>query len=324
MGVNIFEGNKAERIATALETVASKMTTDKFTGGMKQALLDVFSKVAFVDDNGQEYIDTLASALYSNSNVKSISAVFTQPNTDITTATPLDDLKESLVVTATLDDDTTETVDGEDYIINGTLTAGKSTLTVVYGGKTTTFDCLVMYNLSEATVLTETDNIDTGWATTFSDKITVCCDITISALHGSNYYNMLWTTFLTSAGDAYVALNAMLSSGGEYRLWGAGISSSYMTGNITGVNERVRVVASIDMTTGVITNKLYNVTNDVTKDRSNTYNVQYLESNGRHIFIGHPDQEGGAIMGIQGTVHSFEIHGRELSSSEINAYLAGE
>lgn len=323
MGVSIWEGSKAERMAQAMETVAAKMTTDKFTVGMKQALLDVLSKVAFVDEDGQDYIENLEKAFYIDSNVASISAVFTQPNTDILPTTPLNDLKENLVVTATMLDGTTATVNSSDYSITGSLTGGYSTLTVHYSGKTTTFDCLVVYVLPAAVTLTETDNIDTGWATTYADMITVCCDVTVTGFHGSSYYNMLWTTYVSTAGDAYVSLQTMLA-GSEYRLWGAGISFDNCYGNITGENQRVRIVATLNMTTGSITNKLYNVTNDVSKSLSNTYNVNYIKSNGRHIFIGHPDQEGGGIFGLQGTVNSFKVYGRALTTAEVDAYLAGE
>ena len=70
----------------------------------------------------------------------SISAVYTQSGTVYNTDT-LDSLKDDLVVTAHYDDTTTATVTG--YTLSGTLTAGTSTITVSYGGKTTTFNVTV-------------------------------------------------------------------------------------------------------------------------------------------------------------------------------------
>lgn len=73
----------------------------------------------------------------------SITAVFTQGQTPIYANTPLDSLKENLVVTANYDDGTHSNVIGADYNLVGTLQVGTSTITVTYGGKTTTFEVLV-------------------------------------------------------------------------------------------------------------------------------------------------------------------------------------
>ena len=69
-----------------------------------------------------------------------IEAVYTQSGTVYDTAT-LDDLEDDLVVTGTYDDSSTETI--TDYTLSGTLAEGTSTITVSYGGKTTTFTVTV-------------------------------------------------------------------------------------------------------------------------------------------------------------------------------------
>lgn len=69
-----------------------------------------------------------------------ISAVYTQSGTVYDTDT-LDSLKSDLVVTASYDDSTTQTVTG--YTLSGTLTEGTSTITVTFGGCTDTFDVTV-------------------------------------------------------------------------------------------------------------------------------------------------------------------------------------
>lgn len=74
--------------------------------------------------------------------LSSISAVYTQSGTVYDTDT-LDSLKSDLVVTAAYSDSTTETVPAADYTLSGTLTEGSSTITVSYGGKTTTFTVTV-------------------------------------------------------------------------------------------------------------------------------------------------------------------------------------
>ena len=76
-------------------------------------------------------------------NLESISAVYTQSGT-VYEYTPLNDLKTDLVVTATFDDTSTETVPSADYTLSGALrNSGTSTVTVTYGGKQTTFSVTV-------------------------------------------------------------------------------------------------------------------------------------------------------------------------------------
>ena len=71
----------------------------------------------------------------------SISAAFTQGDAVIYNTDSLDTLKQYLVVTAAMTDSTTRTV--TNYTLSGTLTVGTSTITVSYGGKTTTFSVTV-------------------------------------------------------------------------------------------------------------------------------------------------------------------------------------
>ena len=118
---------------------ASGGVTEEF----KQALLDCFEHVAWIDDQGQDYYDALYAALYPPVDVLSISAVFTQGSAVIYDTDSLDDLKQYLVVTATMTDSTTQTLEDTDYTLSGTLAVGTSTITVSYGGKTTTFNVTV-------------------------------------------------------------------------------------------------------------------------------------------------------------------------------------
>ena len=65
------------------------------------------------------------------------------------------------MVTATWDNSTTSTVASTDYELSGTLTEGTSTITVTYGGKTTTFNVTVSSTVQYVKVgnPTITDNI---------------------------------------------------------------------------------------------------------------------------------------------------------------------
>ena len=113
---------------------------------VKTALLQIASKVAYIDDDGQDYYDDLYDALYPTSDLVSISAIYTQSGTVYDTDS-LDSLMDDLVVTALYEDQTTKTVTA--YTLSGSLVEGTSTITVTYNGKTTTFDVVV--TLSRAT-----------------------------------------------------------------------------------------------------------------------------------------------------------------------------
>ena len=138
------------------------------TADIKSALLACFANVAWIDDDGQSLYDALDLALNPPANLSSITCVYTQSGTVYDTAS-LDDLKTDLVVTAHWSDNTTSTV--TTYTLSGTLTEGTSTITVSYGGKTTTFNVTVsaalpmlypltngVYTLEDGSVLTITDN----------------------------------------------------------------------------------------------------------------------------------------------------------------------
>lgn len=122
---------------------------------VKQALLACFENAAWKDTDGSEYVDALEAALYPPADLLSISAVFEQGETVIYDTDSLDALKPILTVTANYDNGTSETVTG--YTLSGTLTAGTSTITVSYGGKTTTFDVSVteMQTIGSLTAGTE-------------------------------------------------------------------------------------------------------------------------------------------------------------------------
>lgn len=114
---------------------------DKFTQNAKNALLALLRKVAYIDENGQTYIDALESELFPPVSLVSIAAVFNQGSAVIYDTDSLDVLKQYLTVTASYDDGTTGEVTA--YELSGTLTAGTSTITVSYGGKTATFTVAV-------------------------------------------------------------------------------------------------------------------------------------------------------------------------------------
>lgn len=129
------------------------------TEEVKQALLQIAAKVVYIDGNGAQYYADLYDALYPPVELQSITAVYTQSGTVYTTDS-LDSLKTDLVVTANYDDGTTADVTA-DCTLSGTLTAGTSTITATYGGKSDTFTVTVtasslLYNWDFKTSLVDT------------------------------------------------------------------------------------------------------------------------------------------------------------------------
>ena len=114
---------------------------DRFTQSAKNALLALLEKVAYIDENGQTYIDALESELFPPVSLLSITAVFNQGSATIYDTDTLDVLNQYLTVTANMSDGTTQTV--TNYTLSGTLTEGTSTITAEYGGKTATFNVSV-------------------------------------------------------------------------------------------------------------------------------------------------------------------------------------
>lgn len=120
-----------------------KAALDQFTA----SVLQLAEKVAYIDENGQDYYDdidsaadALHSAMYPPANLSRITAVYTQSGV-VYEGDSLDDLKTDLVVTAFYDNGTSAVVSG--YTLSGTLAVGTSTITVTYGGKTATFNVTV-------------------------------------------------------------------------------------------------------------------------------------------------------------------------------------
>jgi len=143
-------GNEISDLKSAIQQGGSfnaevKSALDAFTA----SVLQLTEKVAYIDENGQDYYDdiedaadALHSAMYPPANLVSISAVYTQSGTVYVTDS-LDVLRSDLVVTALFDDETTRTI--TNYTLSGTLTVGTSVVTVAYGGKTATFNVTVTF-----------------------------------------------------------------------------------------------------------------------------------------------------------------------------------
>ena len=108
----------------------------------KQAILDCFAHVAWVDPEGADYYQALYDLFFPPAELVRISAVYTQSGTVYPT-TSLDSLKTDLVVKAHYSDGTATTLSYSDYTLSGTLSVGTSTVAVSYSGKNTSFTVTV-------------------------------------------------------------------------------------------------------------------------------------------------------------------------------------
>lgn len=198
------------------------------TNDIKSALMNVVEHIgAWTDGNAQVYIENLRGALYPPANLVSISAVYTQGTVYDTDS--LDSLKNSLVVTAHYDDSTSEVV--TNYTLSGELTQGPSTITVTYGGKTTTFTVEVthytippLYNWDFTTSLTDT--IEGQVATLGGSATQDANGVTLG--DGSSYIDIgnLWATNRTIEIDVADSGNLSYSTNGRLlsmdASWGGG------------------------------------------------------------------------------------------------------
>lgn len=148
----------------SLSTVVSDVS---FTNAAKNALIALLEKVAYIDQNGQQYLNELIANLAAT--VTSISAVFTQGSAVVYETDSLESLRQYLVVTANYSDGTSDTVNS--YTLSGTLTVGTSTITVSYGGKTTTFVVIVSNIENTYFVIPNNDDLHSGYINTSGEIV---------------------------------------------------------------------------------------------------------------------------------------------------------
>ena len=131
-------------VKTSLVGAINSLSGQALSEELKLALLQLASKVAYIDEDGQDYYDDLYNALYRAAELVSISAVFTPGENIIYTNDSLDVLKQYLIVTALYDDGASEVVTA--YTLSGILSEGISVISVTYANKTTTFNVVSVVN----------------------------------------------------------------------------------------------------------------------------------------------------------------------------------
>jgi len=139
--------NDLESIAGLRQAVVG-LWENRVSMEAKNALLNLLAHVAYVDEHGQDYYDELETELFRTAGIVSIFAVFDQADNVILDTDDLETLRQYLTVTATYEDLSEREIIG--YTLSGTLTEGTSTITVSFGGKTTTFDVSVKHNYADS------------------------------------------------------------------------------------------------------------------------------------------------------------------------------
>lgn len=243
-----------------------------FPESFKTALLNCFNNVAWTNENGQFYYNSLYASLYPESNIISIDAVFDSHGETIYTTNTLNSLRQYLTVTALYEGGITAII--TDYTLSGELVEGTSTITVEYSTVTTTFDVVVSsvaglftisnmltdcFNTNDSTTITENDSYE---ANIIANQGFVLNDATVSiTMGGANITEMAY-------------LNGS-------------INIPNVTGNLVITASAVSAVSSISavFSTGVDTPKDISSASVISAWISNTTNVWATDSSSTSICI---------------------------------------
>ena len=226
----------AKKTGDEISDLKSQIAQGGLTEDIKQALMNLVNHVGFDDDDptGQTYITALQNALYPAAELVSISAVYTQGGT-VYDSDSLDSLRNDLVVTAHYDDSTSEAV--SNYTLSGTLVEGTSTITVTYGGKTTTFTVTVTASPvpSEYTIKPWVASLNTGTGSTYF----VNTQVTPSKNGAIKVEIGFMMTSETAANKYFVGINSATGGGGQV---GCGVyvkSDNVQVGAFNGVDSLI-------------------------------------------------------------------------------------
>lgn len=314
-----IEGAAADAKATGDEITELKEDLEQLEPGLsaeaKAALLACFAKVAWVDQNGQDYYDDLELALRGTPAVASITAVFNSGSDKIYSTDTLEYLRNYLTVTATYEDTTTEVV--TDYTLTGELAVGTNTITVKYGKKTAQISVPAVwgYRLVEPFVSSGSNSIDTGLLFESGKDYTVATEFTVNNIY--EVVNFIWSDRATGD-DTYLALQTMIANwitSKPRRIWGSGVDN---VDNFYVVGNKIRVVNVItDLSTSGFNGAGYlkNVTQGTTLNTSRAYTLSKMPL--LSVRLG----ASGDIAGLNGTISQFVFEEGAWTSEQITAFL---
>lgn len=262
----------------------------------------------------QGFVDAITAINTQEKNVQSIAAVFTQGYNLIRNTDNLDVLRQFLEVTAYYDDETNAEV--TNYVLVGELTVGTSTITVVYGGKTATFevdvvDSTVLFSLKNKAMTTD-DVINTGVDIISEDvSFSVCVDVALSEKNGAykifhQYENASpWRSILLGAGGGDKMSLRYIDKFGN-----VGNDASNMT--------RLRVV--VTHTKGSRNCTLYHRVDAATTTTTATVTQSFVAlTPGSSLRIGKHT----AANNWAGTVNNFKVYNIALTQAQAESFIVG-
>lgn len=250
--------NDIQDAIIALETAPYQGLSEE----VKQALLQLAQKVAYIDDQGQTYYDNLYNALYPPKTVVSITAEFNQGTTVIYGNTALDDLKQFLTVTAKYDDNTTSILSDSAYTLSGLLEAGTSTVTVAYNGLTTTFTVNVTARPTLSSITAAYTQSGAVYDTDTLDSLKT--DLVVTAHYSDNSTQTIPAADYTLSGTLTVGTSTItVSYGGK---------STTFTVNVTHAVQKFSVTNSLTEVT--------NSNNATTADEESAYSAVLTANSG--------------------------------------------
>lgn len=310
-----LEGMDSSQQSAARAAIGATDAATSIPDNVKQKLLACFADAAWADDQGQTHYDELEAALYP---LDSISAVYT-PGTHVVYDTDsLDSLKPYLTVTATYQGGQTATIASSNYTLSGTLTVGTSTVTVSYGGKTTTFTVTVethlLYSLENREF--DTESINTGVKIFETDQDwTIALDIEL-------------TTNPTSGNGASWRLIG--SWGSDINAWAASVGKASDTA--TTMMFQYIATSSTSVTGIAVGTGRYRLVVTHTKN-SNEANLKIRKDSGTALSFSREGtfQASSATVRFgannsnyalpKGTINKAYVYDTVLSSSQINEFL---
>jgi hypothetical protein len=129
---DVLSAEQGKNLMLSIESV--------FSQPARTTIIQLLKKAVYKDDDVEDLLEELEESLLFK-DVTYITANFSQPIEEIYPGQDLSILRQYLVVNAYYNDSTSSVV--ASYSLSGTLTSGTSVITVLYGGKSTTFTVLV-------------------------------------------------------------------------------------------------------------------------------------------------------------------------------------
>ena len=257
--------------------------------------------------------------------VTAISATFTQGSAAIYADNDLDDLRQFLVVTGTLEDESEVTI--TDYTLSGILGLATSTITATFRSLTDTFTVTVtlktLYNLTAAFASSGTNYLDTGVALYDAHAVTLLCDATATSLDAT--VRMIYSDRNQNVGGNAIQVQKIASgtNAGTY-FWGSGFGWG-ASKNFAQANQRVRFVLIMRKDAPYSSKwAIKNVTsgtsyNGVNEDAGRGDYPNNINDSGT-VQLGYA-RDTGSGTGFIGTVHQFKMIAGEISDAQITSFF---